>query len=242
MSWNSQHWGSGSYTLTQRIDPNDPQGISGMRGTGTLTVGGGNLVFSGSEPRIYFYPYSNQPWQNVEATVYYMRVADNATAWGGLVIGMRSGPEGHSAETCDAHTYYARLRHDGATDFEKELQHSGSSTGSRVSSAVLWPNGNGLPFNQWIGFKFVIYNLPDGTVKLESYRDLTGGANGGDWQLINSQIDSGNWAAPSNCAEQNPVNGQSTMIVTQGGVTFIRNTGVTDARYRWLTIREIDVN
>lgn len=213
-----------------------------MRGTGTLTIDNGELVFGGSQPRIYFYPYESQPWQNVEATAYYMRVADDGTAWGGMVIGMRSGPEGHSAETCDAHTYYARLRHDGATDYAKELQHSSASAASRVEPDVLWPGGNGLPFNQWIGFKFVIYNLPGGSVRLETYRDLTGGVNGGDWQLINSLVDDGNWPAQSNCTEQNAVNGVSNMIVTQGGVTFIRNTGVTESRYRWVSVREIDAN
>lgn len=242
LSWNSQHWSGVNYTLSQRIDPNDPQGISGKRGTGTLTIGGSELAFSGSQPRIYVYPYDNQPWQNVEATVYYKRVADDGTAWGGMVIGMRSGPEGHAAEPCDAHTYYARLRHDGATDFAKELHHSSASATARVSSNTLWPNGNGLPFNQWIGFKFVIYNRADGSVQLETYRDLTGGVDGGDWQLINSVVDNGNWSAQSSCSQHNPVNGTSTMVQTEGGVTFIRNTGVSDARYRWVTIREIDAD
>jgi len=36
-------------------------------------------------------------------TVYYMRVSDDATAYAGLVIGTRSGPEGHAAEICDVH-------------------------------------------------------------------------------------------------------------------------------------------
>jgi hypothetical protein len=29
------------------------------------------------------------------------------------------------------------------------------------------------------------------------------------------------------------------MVVLTGGTTFIRNTDVTEARYRWATIREI---
>jgi hypothetical protein len=242
LSWNSQHWDGNAYVISQRNDPNDPQGLSGKRGTGELTVDDGILTFGGSQPRIYFYPYENQPWQNVEATAYYMRIADDGTAWGGMVIGMRSGPEGHAAEPCDAHTYYARLRHDGATDYAKELHHSSSAAAARVESNVLWPGGDGLPFDQWIGFKFVIYNLPDGSVQLETYRDLTGGANGGDWQLINNMVDDGDWAAQSGCPEQNPVNGESTMIQTEGGVTFIRNTGVTESRYRWITVREINAN
>lgn len=240
--WDSRHWAlSGPYSIDGRADPNDPFGISGRRGTGTLNVtADGELVFGGSQPRIYFYPTDRGPWQNVELTVYYQRVADDATAWGGLVIGMRSGPEGHGEQPCDAHTYYSRLRHDGAVDFEKELMHSPSSTQQRVAPELVWPADGQLPFGTWIGWKYVIYNVEGGTaVKLEAYRDLSGGVDGGQWELLNETTDVGGWSCQTSCAEHAPSNGQSDMIQLQGGVTFIRNTGVTEARYKWLTIREI---
>jgi len=243
--WTSEHWAGGDgYDLTDRIDDHDPLGISGMRGEGNLEVtGDGELLMGGSQPRIYIYPSDAGPWRDIEVTVYYQRVNDAATAWAGLVVGARSGPEGHGDDPCDAHTYYSRLRHDGATDFEKELMHSPSSTQSSIDAEEVWPPDGELPFDTWIGWKFVIYNLPDGeSVKLESYRDMTEGEAGGDWQLLNETIDDGGWFTETDCEEHSPENGESDMIQLEGGTTFIRNTDVTEARYKWVSVREIAPN
>jgi len=149
---------------------------------------------SGSQPRIYIYPTDSGPWRDVEVTVYYQRVEDSDTAYAGLVIGARSGENGHSSGTeCDAHTYYARVRNDGAFDFEKELEHPASSTQARVQPDDAWPDGE-VPRSTWIGFKFVIYNLATpGQVKFEAYRDMTNGEDGGDWELVNETVDDGGW-------------------------------------------------
>lgn len=240
--WTSAHWDDGdAYSITGRTDPNDPLGLSGMRGEGTLEVtGDGELVMGGSQPRIYVYPSDAGPWQNLEITAYYQRVEDSATAYAGLVIGARSGRDGHSSGTeCDAHTYYARVRNDGAFDFEKELEHPASSTQSRVNPATAWPPDGEVPFDTWIGFKFVIYNLEGGSVKLEAYRDMTNGEDGGTWEKVNETVDDGGWSVETTCAEHSPSGGESDLIVTEGGTTFIRNTEVTEARYRWVTVREI---
>jgi hypothetical protein len=37
----------------------------------------------------------------------------------------------------------------------------------------------------------VVYDLPDGTVKLENYMDLTNGRDGGTWVKVNELIDTG---------------------------------------------------
>jgi len=242
--WSSEHWSGGdSYSMAFGEDANDPSGLSGMRGDGTLTVtGDGELVMSGTQPRIYVYPGDDEPWQNIEVTVYYQRGVDAGTAYAGLVVGVRSGPDGHNTDTaCDAHTYYARLRHDGSIDFEKELKHPASSTGSSVDAEVVWPPDGVLPTGQWIGWKFVIYNLDSAAVALEAYRDLTGGADGGDWQLMNELVDDGGWSVETDCAEHDPVGGESDLVVMDGGAVLVRNTEVTEARYRWLTVREIAI-
>jgi hypothetical protein len=240
--WTSEHWQGDPYEIDGRTDPNDPLGISGMRGDGTLEVtGDGELVMSGSQPRIYVYPTESGAWRDVEVTAYYQRVEDSDTAYAGLVIGVRSGEDGHTdSNACDAHTYYARVRNDGAFDFEKELEHPASSTQSRVQPEDAWPDGE-VPRNTWIGFKFVIYNLPAaGQVKFEAYRDMTEGEDGGDWELVNETIDDGGWFVESGCSEHAPNgDGESDLVVTEGGVTFIRNTDVTEARYRWVSVREI---
>lgn len=240
--WTSQHWqASAPYAIADRTDENDPLGVSGMRGTGTVAIDAtGDLVVGGSQPRLYIYGNGLAAWRDVEVTVYYQRVSDDGTAYAGLVIGARSGPEGHGSEPCDAHTYYSRLRQDGATDFAKELMHSSSTARNQVEPQELWPLGGELPVGTWIGWKFVVYNLAGGaSVRLESYRDLTGGADGGSWELVNATTDDSGWLAQTTCVEQAPVDGESDQVALQAGAVLIRNTAVTEARYRWLTVREI---
>lgn len=240
--WTSEHWAQGeAYFISGRTDGRDPLAASGKRGTGTLAITGtGELVMSGSQPRLYIYPLSAASWRNVEVTVYYRRVSDDATPWGGLVVGVRSGADGHASTPCEAHTYYSRLRHDGTTDFEKELMHPASSPRSSVPARTLWPETHTLPYSLWIGWKYVVSTAPDqAAVELESYRDLTGGKNGGTWELVDTTLDTRGWFAPTDCAEHAPLNRHSDLTCLRAGVVLIRNTGVSEARYRWLTVREI---
>jgi hypothetical protein len=243
-AWDALHWSqSGAYSISERRDDNDPLGLSGMRGEGTLLVEDGELVMSGSQPRIYVYPSEGQEWLNVEVTVYYQRVADQDTSYAGLVVGVRSGPDGHTSETpCEAHTYYSRLRNDGSADFEKELEHSPSSTRESTSLEDFLPPDGEASAGTWIGWKYVSYNLPgEDALKLEAYIDLTEGENGGDWRLVNETVDAGGWFTDTGCPEYAPVDGESDFVWLDGGTVFIRNTDVEEARYRSFSIREIVV-
>ncbi len=240
--WTSEHWASGGkYDITSRIDGHDPRASSGRRGSGKLTATGtGELIMSGAQPRLYVYATQPGLWRDVEVTVYYQRVADDNTAWAGLVIGTRAGREGHATMPCDAHTYYSRLRHDGMTDFAKELMHPSSTPRGSVAASTLWPSTGALPIGTWIGWKFAVYTLADGaTVRLESYRDMSQGIDGGTWVLVNDTVDRGEWLAPTDCAEHAPTRRLSPTTCLREGVVFIRNTGIADARYRWITVREI---
>ncbi|MEM9693176.1 MAG: hypothetical protein AAGA56_11570 [Myxococcota bacterium] len=221
-------------------EPNDPSGLSGRRGNGSIAVSNGAMVLEGN-PRFYIYPGPEAPWRNIEFTAYYQRVADEGTPWGGLVMGARSGADGHTPDgRCEAHTYYTRLRHDGRHDFEKELMHTPSTTRRQMLSSCVWPGSGGeVPRRRWIGLKYIVYNLVDGGVRLEVFRDATSGESGGDWRLLNTATDDGTWCSASDCSAHAPVSGRSNLVVTEGGVAFIRNTDIAEARYRWVTLREI---
>ncbi len=249
-TWDALHWNNGhsrslSYDIQDGIDPDDPTTWSEYRGDGTLLIDGlGVLFMGGGEPRIYINPYPGESetnpemfFKNVEVTVYYMRTGSDGANWGGCVIGVRSGPNGHSSygDYCDATTYYGRLRHDGKVDLEKELHHPESSV---AVSKTYW-GGSPTPSNQWIGVKFCVYNINNDTnVKLELYVDKTsGGANGGVWELAVSTTDSGSWTVDvPGCSYAN-----NTIITTGGGVVMIRNTEAAEARYKMFSVREINV-
>ncbi|MEX2430631.1 MAG: malectin, partial [Dehalococcoidia bacterium] len=118
--------------------------------------------------------------------------------------------------------------HNGSVDFDKELAHNEHSARAEKKGVF----GNSLPFNQWIGGKFRIYNLPNGHVKLEAYADFGDGV----WKLVNETVDDGTWAADSGgCSQWD----SDRDIYTGAGVVFIRNTDVDRAEYRDFSVREL---
>ncbi len=249
--WNSLHWANGiprSLTGYHSRDSYDPfknssgEGITMHHGSGWVEIDGNGIMklkgtdASNKEPRFYLY---DKNWQNVEVTVYYRRITDDNVSYAGLVIGARGGKDGHDPDIvptvyCTARTYYTAMQNDGREVFDKELEHP-TSGGKSISD----PTGLGVPpFNQWIGMKFIVYNVSNG-VRLEQWRDMTDGASGGNWVKIGSYTDTGGWAPPSNCGY--PVDD----LIREAGTVFIRNTGTDntgvtlEAQYKRLVVREI---
>ena len=103
-----------------------------------------------------------------------------------------------------------------------------------VNYDIMPPSDNGIGsiINKWVGFKGVVYNLPDGSVKLESYVDKD---NNNNWQKAAELIDSGKWGDDmTHCGAKTPgavISWGSPMIV-------FKSTGVT-YDFKKLSIREI---
>jgi hypothetical protein len=252
LEWNSQHWASGGARALSGRDAVDPTGFSARRGNGTVTIdGAGQLRLGGTQPRLYINSYpdgsddaseATQRYRNIEVSVYFRRLSTAGAPYGGLVIGVRSGPLGHGSaggDDCDATTYYAQLRNDGRWGFVKELRHPDAF--GRHSSGSIWPGNGGLPVGAWVGLRYAALTRDDGSVVLELWLDRVGtGVDGGSWELLGTTIDDGSWAASATgCAYA------ANRIIDPGsGVVLLRNTSESEAgelsEYRWLSVREID--
>jgi hypothetical protein len=259
IEWNSAHWNNGIERVIKyyrdESDPTDWTEDHSASTDGFKIDGKGAMNMNGGGPRFHINSLrttkvKSQFFLNTEFTAYYRRIGSSGADYGGMVVGVRSGPLGHASsggDDCDATTYYARFRHDGNWDFEKELKHPESeyrSVNGIHTHGVLW-NGKPLPENRWIGMKYLVYNIDNNThVKLELFIDSTSGGNitnGGSWQKVGEAIDNGDWpAAPSTisgCTYSDPAK-----IITEGHGTILMRTDGAGAEYKMVSIREIDPN
>lgn len=182
-------WDNGRARAFRGSDPDDAWFDAGHGEASYRVDGKGRLLISGPVPRMYIHdPELKRSWRNVEMTVYAMRVDDEATPYAGIVGVARSAHGMFASELvnrCDSRGLGARMRYDGHVDFEKETSHPSSSP---AANKRIWSE---LPRGAWIGYKFVVYDLPNGNVKLEHYLDMTDGAGGGEWRKINELEDDG---------------------------------------------------
>jgi len=245
-------------------DPDDAEFI--MRGDGTAVIDGHGVVRIGGDcPRLYVYDEPRQKkWCNVEVTLYFRRIKEmpGELSYRGFAVGVRS--EHQDAESkimmndgrlkSPAHGagYYGKMLYDGRVVFMKELIHNPSCGYSDnkplEGDRHFWNTPDrSLPADSWIGMKFVVRNLPDHKVKLELYRDLSDGKNGGQWQKQIEYIDQGGWSssrltaamiAKATLPGKKPI-AVDEILTGPGTSVFIRSDGIVAADCKKFSIREI---
>lgn len=168
-------------------------------GDGKYTIDGkGTLRADGPIVRMYVHdPKRETEWgENLEITVYIRRISEGKlVSYSGLQIFARTnhGTVGNENKNlCDTRGYGAKVCIDGRWEFEKETAHE--KPHGYVPAASTRPTRE-LPKDTLIGVKFILRNMDrDTKVKLELWRDLSGGEGGGRWEKMTEIVDTGeNW-------------------------------------------------
>jgi len=141
----------------------------------------------------------------------------------------------------------ARVRYDGTLDFEKETNHPESLP---TAPKALWRGG--MPFQRWIGYKHLVYDVGPGRVRQELWIDEAEARNGGDWRLLNFLEDDGHaFGDPGRpCrAEVSPalvLSGSGERAGSESGKPNISvyfrsdEVGSEGLWYKWGSVREIE--
>ena len=124
-------------------------------------------------------------WKNTEMTGYFR--ANSGSDQFTMIA--RHGPSYHDEDGCLAHGYYGMTAVDGNVFFKKKLYHFNDGYTKRLAQIDAL---NDLGDGRWIGMKFVVYDLPNGDVKLELWIDDGDMTN--NWEKVTELTDQGNLA------------------------------------------------
>ena len=154
----------------------------------------------------------------------------------GLTIIGPTKYQGPSDDACLARSYRAHIRRvDGKVAFQKEGSKNVFTTRSFGSFDGLL--GSDLS-EGWIGAKFIVQSLDDGSVKLELFIDLQDGQG---WELAHSMEDEpGQWSVTKNISSECRV-GLDSVVHGAGSYVGLYNFGSEDTQVaiRHFTVRNI---
>jgi Bacterial Ig-like domain/F5/8 type C domain len=169
--------------------------------------------------------YKPTDWKNTEMTGYF-RVT-STQGGDGISFVTRSVRHNEAvADGCGGSSYHNNIRFEGTFQYKKEQWH--------VNYDILSPtkSGIGSVMDKWVGFKGIVYNLPNGNVKLESYVDKN---NNNQWEKVQELTDSGNWGDDMTHCNASKDGAQ----ITWGSpMAIFKSTGVT-YDFKKLSLREI---
>ena len=173
--------------------------------------------------------FDSTDWTNVEVTTY-IKINDISNENQYFAINTRGLKHNDKISMgCLGTSYRNQLSYDGNLQFRKEQWHPFfvSSDFSNIGSII----------GEWVGLKFIVYNMEDATgkqvVKMETYVDKSG--KGNIWVKIDERIDDGNWGdAGQKCG------GSPDQIITWGApaINFLFR-GIPDVDIKNFSVREI---
>jgi hypothetical protein len=209
------------------VDPGTTRMLAFTKSAGLLSNDArGNLpTYDYSELAQIGHWYKPTDWKNTEMTGYFK--VTSTKAGDGISFVTRSVRHNEAvADGCGGSSYHNNIRFEGTSQYKKEQWH--------VNYDNLPPTKNGIGsiMNKWVGFKGVVYNLPNGNVKLESYVDKN---NNNEWEKVHELTDSGNWGDDmTHCnADKN-----GAQITWGSPMIIFKSTGVT-YDFKKLSMREI---
>jgi hypothetical protein len=170
------------------------------------------------------YWYKPTDWKNVEVTGEYLYKKGEGP---GITHYARSEDHSTINNGCGGSSYKLKIHFDGTSSISKEQSHPKPWTISINKNPLI---GNKLD-KDWFRFKGIMYNLPDGSVKLESWLDPF---LNNTWIKIAEYQDKGGWGKDGEKCQ-----GKEDQIITWGSpiVTFRWDDALV--YFRSLSIREI---
>ena len=169
--------------------------------------------------------YKPTDWKNTEMTGYFK--VTSTQSGDGISFVTRSVRHNEAvADGCGGSSYHNNIRFEGTFQYKKEQWH--------VNYDILPPTKSGIGsiMDKWVGFKGIVYNLPNGNMKLESYVDKN---NNNQWEKVQELTDSGNWGDDMTHCDASKDGAQ----ITWGSpMAIFKSNGVT-YDFKKLSLREI---
>ena len=182
-------------------------------------------------------------WKNVELTAYLRVVHATSSSSNGAshiefgAHGARNtsgGSVGGFDSSCEATAYHSNTYLTGRVKFEKDLKHTpGYSVESADPQKLNQVNTTEFKNGNWIGIKAVIYDFPNGSVKVEQWVDdhSSNVVPGNHWRKVLETVDHGQWG-PTRGSIDGACGGGEFQIASWGGPI---------ALFRWDNIDSMDI-
>jgi hypothetical protein len=172
-------------------------------------------------------------WRNVEMSGYFRIISESSSGAGELCLFARGGRHIDPQPNCEGSSMKGFLHTSGATRFAKEQYHIAyhyTTYSNQINQSIV---------NQWIGFKYVVYNRNvsgNNVVKQEIYVDQN---NSNTWVKVDERADAGGWGVNGRTC-----NGFSDdqLIIWGGPICTFRFDNITNVDFKFLSVREIDAD